>query len=248
MITYKSDYEIKKMREAGKLAALSMEKLASYIKPGISTGELDEILFDYIQTLGGSPSFKGYQGFPGSACISVNDEVVHGIPGARILNNGDIVSVDLGVCYKGFQSDMARTFPVGTISSDAQKLIDVTKECFYLGMAAAIEGNRIHDISAAIEARATKEGYGIVRELVGHGIGQDLHEGPDVPNFTSKRKGPVLKKGMTLAIEPMINQGTREVVFSDDGWTVTTKDGSYSAHYENTIAVLGNKPEILTAV
>lgn len=248
MIILKSAKEIEKMRQAGRVAAQAMEKVLSAVRPGITTGELDRIAFDYIIGAGATPSFKGYGGFPGSICASVNEQVVHGIPGHRRLREGDIISIDLGACLHGFHSDMARTVGVGEIAPEVQRLIDVTKESFYRGIAQAIAGNRIYHISKAIEDYALENGVGVVKELIGHGVGQNLHEAPDVPNFVGRFKGPVLRAGMTIAVEPMLNMGTAEVFEADDGWTVSTVDGKPSAHYENTIAILPEGPcEILTA-
>ncbi len=248
MIILKSAKEIEKMRQAGRVAAQAMEKVLAAVRPGITTGELDRIAFDYIIGAGATPSFKGYGGFPGSICASVNEQVVHGIPGHRRLREGDIISIDLGACLHGFHSDMARTVGVGEIAPEVQRLIDVTKESFYRGIAQAIAGNRIYHISKAIEDYALENGVGVVKELIGHGVGQNLHEAPDVPNFVGRFKGPVLRAGMTIAVEPMLNMGTAEVFEADDGWTVSTVDGKPSAHYENTIAILPEGPcEILTA-
>ena len=248
MIIIKSVKEIEKMRQAGRVAAQAMEKVLAAVRPGVTTGELDRIAFDYIIGAGATPSFKGYGGFPGSICASVNEQVVHGIPGHRRLREGDILSIDMGAYLHGFHSDMARTVGVGQISPEAQQLIDITKESFYRGIAQAIAGNRIFHISKAIEEYAVENGVSVVRELIGHGVGQDLHEAPDVPNFVSRFKGPVLRPGMTIAVEPMLNLGTPKVVEADDGWTVSTLDGKLSAHYENTIAIMSESPcEILTA-
>lgn len=248
MIILKSAKEIEKMRQAGRVAAQAMEKVLAAVRPGITTGELDRIAFDYIIGAGATPSFKGYGGFPGSICASVNEQVVHGIPGHRRLREGDIISIDLGACLHGFHSDMARTVGVGEIAPEVQRLIDVTKESFYRGIAQAIAGNRIYHISKAIEDYALENGVSVVKELIGHGVGQNLHEAPDVPNFVGRFKGPVLRAGMTIAVEPMLNMGTAEVFEADDDWTVSTVDGKPSAHYENTIAILPEGPcEILTA-
>ena len=248
MIIIKSVKEIEKMRQAGRVAAQAMEKVLAAVRPGVTTGELDRIAFDYIIGAGATPSFKGYGGFPGSICASVNEQVVHGIPGHRRLREGDILSIDMGAYLHGFHSDMARTVGVGQISPEAQQLIDITKESFYRGIAQAIAGNRIFHISKAIEEYAVENGVSVVRELIGHGVGHDLHEAPDVPNFVSRFKGPVLRPGMTIAVEPMLNLGTPKVVEADDGWTVSTLDGKLSAHYENTIAIMPEGPcEILTA-
>ena len=248
MIILKSAKEIEKMRQAGRVAAQAMEKVLAAVRPGITTGELDRIAFDYIIGAGATPSFKGYGGFPGSICASVNEQVVHGIPGHRRLREGDIIRIDLVACLHGFHADMARTVGVGEIAPEVQRLIDVTKESFYRGIAQAIAGNRIYHISKAIEDYALENGVGVVKELIGHGVGQNLHEAPDVPNFVGRFKGPVLRAGMTIAVEPMLNMGTAEVFEADDGWTVSTVDGKPSAHYENTIAILPEGPcEILTA-
>ena len=248
MIIIKSAKEIEMMRQAGRVAAQAMEKVLAAVRPGVTTGELDRIAFDYIIGAGATPSFKGYGGFPGSICASVNEQVVHGIPGHRRLREGDIISIDMGAYLHGFHSDMARTVGVGEISPEAQRLIDITKESFYRGIAQAVAGNRIFHVSKAIEGYAVENGVSVVRELIGHGVGQDLHEAPDVPNFVSRFKGPVLRPGMTIAVEPMLNLGTPKVVEADDGWTVSTLDGKLSAHYENTIAIMPEGPcEILTA-
>ena len=246
-VSIKSEHEIELMRHAGHLLEQVHDELASHIKPGISTKELDRIGEDMIRSMGCIPNFKNYQGFPASFCISLNDEVVHGIPRKdRYLKEGDIVSLDAGLIYKGYHSDAARTHAVGKVSTEAQKLMDVTKQSFFEGIKMAKEGQHLHDISRAIEEYVTPYGYGIVRDLVGHGIGTALHEDPQIPNYAQKRRGVRLQAGMTLAIEPMINAGTWQVRFLRDGWTVVTKDGSLSAHYENTILVTDGEPEILT--
>lgn len=247
MITIKASGEIAKMKKAGEVAVAAMEKVASMIRPGVTTKELDSAAYYVIIKMGAQPNFKGYGGFPGTMCASVNDVVVHGFPSNTPLEEGDILSVDMGAVLHGYHSDMARTFPVGKIAPKHEKLIAVTKECFFRGIAQAIPGNRICDISKAIQDYAESFGYGVVRELVGHGIGQALHEAPDVPNFVYRHKGPVLRRGMTIAVEPMINLGTADVdMNAPDGWTVRTADGEYSAHYENTIAIGDNGPELLT--
>ena len=247
MITLKSDREIAMMRESGRIAYAAMEKVAAAVRPGVPTRELDRIAEEEITRRGATPSFKGYGGFPASICTSVNEVVVHGIPSQRTLQEGDIVSIDLGALYHGYHSDMARTFAVGEIAGKHAQLIRVTKECFELGMRAAVVGNRISDIGKAVEAHALAHGYGVVRDLVGHGVGQNLHEDPSIPNFSMKSRGAVIRAGMTLAIEPMINLGTWKVDFDrEDGWTVRARDGAYSAHYENTVAVTENGPVILT--
>lgn len=246
MIVLKSADEILKMRRSGDISVEAMKRVLEAIRPGVTTKALDQIAFDSITGAGGIPSFKGYNGFPGSICTSVNEQVVHGIPGDRRLKEGDIISIDLGTVFHGYHSDMARTVGVGEIAKVHQNLIKVTKKCFYLGMAQAIRGNRISDIGRSIQVYAEEQGMGVVRELVGHGIGQQMHEPPDVPNFAGKSKGPVLRAGMTIAIEPMINLGTHKVRWSSDGWTVSAADGEYSAHYENTIAVTDGEPILLT--
>ncbi|WP_026490018.1 type I methionyl aminopeptidase [Butyrivibrio sp. XBB1001] len=246
-ITIKTDEELDLMRKSGQLLAKVHEELHAAIRPGISTLELDEIGEKTILALGGIPNCKNYEGFPASVCISVNDEVVHGIPSAdRILQEGDIVTFDTGLIYKGYHSDAARTWGVGKISDEAQKLIDVTKQSFFEGIKKARAGNRLHDISRAIDNYVTPYGYGIVRELTGHGIGTSLHEDPIVPNFKKFFRGPKLRKGMTICVEPMITMGQRYVGWLDDDWTVVTVDGSLAAHYENTIAITDGEPEILT--
>lgn len=246
-VTIKSAREIELMREAGRILAKTHEELEKAIKPGISTLDIDRLGEEIIRSFGCIPSFKNYNGYPASICVSVNDEVVHGIPnGRRILMEGDIVSLDAGVIYKGFHSDAARTHGVGVISPDAKKLIEVTKQSFFEGIKYAKIGNHLGDISSAIQAYAEHFGYGVVRDLVGHGIGEHLHEDPEVPNFAQKRKGIKLQAGMTLAIEPMINAGRLDVEWLDDDWTVVTEDGSLSAHYENTILICEDGPEILS--
>ena len=246
-VTIKSAREIELMREAGRLLAEVHEELAAFIKPGISTKDIDKLGEKLIRDRGCTPNFLNYHGYPASVCVSVNDEVVHGIPNKhRILQEGDIVSLDAGLIYKGYHSDAARTHAVGTISKEAQQLIDVTRQSFFEGMKYAKAGNRLHDISNAIAAYAESFGYGVVRDLVGHGIGTELHEDPQIPNFKQLRRGIKLVPGMTLAIEPMINAGTWEVCWLDDEWTVVSEDGSLSAHYENTVLITDGEPEILT--
>ncbi|WP_026652515.1 type I methionyl aminopeptidase [Butyrivibrio proteoclasticus] len=248
-VTIKTDEELDLMRQSGHLLAKVHEELQKAVKPGISTLELDKIGEEAILALGGIPNCKNYEGFPASVCISVNDEVVHGIPSAdRILQEGDIVTFDTGLIYKGFHSDAARTWGVGKISDEAQKLIDVTKQSFFEGIKMAKAGNRLHQISRAIDNYVTPYGYGIVRELTGHGIGKSLHEDPIVPNYKKFFGGIKLKKGMTICVEPMITMGQRYVGWLDDEWTVVTVDGSLAAHYENTIAITDGEPEILTLV
>ena len=246
-VTIKSEREIELMREAGRLLSQVHEKLAEIIRPGISTLDIDRVCEEIIRSYGCTPNFLHYQGYPASVCVSVNEEVVHGIPRKdHILQEGDIVSLDAGLIYKGYHSDAARTHAVGKISPQAQQLIDVTKQCFFEGIKVAKAGNYLFDISNAIDAYATSFGYGIVRELVGHGIGTALHEDPQIPNFAQRRRGPKLRAGMTLAVEPMINMGAADVVWLDDDWTVVTEDGSLSAHYETTILITDGEPDILT--
>ena len=246
-VTIKSSQEIELMRQAGKILAKVHEGLKKELNPGMSTLDIDRIGEEMIRSFGCEPSFKNYQGYPASVCVSINEEVVHGIPRKdRIIEEGDIVSLDTGVIYKGYQSDAARTHGVGEITEDARLLIERTRQSFFEGMKYAKDGNHLNDISKAIGAYAAKYRYGIVRDLVGHGIGTHLHEDPQIPNYAQKRRGVRLQAGMTLAIEPMINAGTWQVRFLRDGWTVVTKDGSLSAHYENTILVTDGEPEILT--
>ena len=246
-VTIKTAREIELMREAGRLLEKVHDELADFVKPGISTLDIDRFGEKLIRSLGCTPNFLNYNGYPASICVSVNDEVVHGIPKKnRILQEGDIVSLDAGLIYKGYHSDAARTHAVGKISPEAQQLINVTRESFFEGIKYAKAGNHLHDISAAIGNYAWQFGYGVVRDLVGHGIGTHLHEDPQIPNFPQKRRGIRLIPGMTLAIEPMINQGRADVEWLDDDWTVVTQDGSLSAHYENTILITEDEPEILT--
>lgn len=248
-ISIKTDEEINLMRQSGHLLAKVHEELHAALRPGISTLELDEIGERTIRALGGIPNCKDYEGFPASVCISVNNEVVHGIPSSeRILQEGDIVSFDTGLIYKGYHSDAARTWGVGKISDEAQKLIDVTRESFFEGIKKAKAGNRLHDISAAIDKYIRPHGYGIVRELTGHGIGTSLHEDPMVPNYRKLTRGVKIQKGMTICVEPMITMGSRKIGWLEDDWTVVTLDGSLAAHYENTIAITDGEPEILTVI
>lgn len=246
-INIKSEREIELMTESCKRLAEVFMKMQEFIKPGITTKDIDDLGEKLIREYGCTPNFLNYEGYPASVCVSVNDEVVHGIPKAdRILKDGDIVSLDAGLIYKGYHSDMARTFGVGKISQEAEQLIKVTKQSFFEGIKYAREGCHLFDISKAIDNYVTPYGYGIVRDLTGHGIGLSLHEEPQVPNFAQWRRGPKLRKGMTLAIEPMINMGTEEVEWLDDDWTVVTADGTLSAHYENTVLITDSEPKILT--
>ncbi len=246
-VTIKSEREIELMRESCRLLAIVHKEMEEAIRPGMTTMDIDSIGDSVIRKLGCIPNFKNYNGYPASVCVSVNDEVVHGIPSKkRILQEGDIVSLDAGLIYKGYHSDAARTHAVGEISPQARKLMDVTKQSFFEGIKMAKAGNHLYDISNAIDAFIKPYGYGIVRDLVGHGIGTQLHEDPQIPNFAQKRRGMKLRAGMTLAIEPMINIGRADVVWLDDDWTVVTEDGSLSAHYENTVLITDGEPEILT--
>jgi methionyl aminopeptidase len=246
-VTIKSAREIELMREAGRRLEIVHNELRDAVRPGITTQELNNIGEKVIHKLGCVPNFLNYNGFPASFCISVNDEVVHGIPSrSKVLHEGDIVSIDAGLIYQGMHSDAARTYGVGQITPEAQKLIDVTRESFFRGIALAKAGHRLHEISAAIGDYAESFGYGVVRDLVGHGIGKALHEDPQIPNFRQKSRGIRLIPGMTLAIEPMINAGRADVAWLDDDWTVVTEDESLSAHYENTILITDGEPEILT--
>lgn len=246
-VTIKSQHEIELMREAGKILAKTHNELAKAIRPGMTTLEIDKIGEEIIRSYGCIPSFLNYEGYPASICVSVNDEVVHGIPSKdRILVDGDIVSLDAGVIYKGYHSDAARTVAVGEINEEAKKLIEVTRQSFFEGIKFAKEGYHLHDISNAIGDYCENRGYGVVRDLVGHGIGRNLHEDPEIPNFRQRRRGIKLQAGMTLAVEPMVNIGTCEVSWLDDDWTVVTDDGSLSAHYENTILITKGEPEILS--
>ncbi|KKI49372.1 type I methionyl aminopeptidase [Christensenella hongkongensis] len=248
MINIKSPQEIALMRESGRLLYNCMQELLAQVRPGVSTGQLDRIVAQYLEDAGAIPSFKGYQGFPGNICTSVNDGVVHGIPSDKeILKDGDILSVDMGAILSGWQSDMARTVAVGDITPTEQKLIDVTRESFFAGAKQAREGNRLKDISRAVEEVILANDMGIVRELVGHGIGREMHESPEIPNYTFRGPNPRLEVGMVLAIEPMVTLGSDRIKWTDDGWLVKTADGSMAAHYENTVAITENGPEILTA-
>lgn len=246
-VSIKSAREIELMRAAGKILEKVHDNLGKALRPGMSTLEIDRLGEEIIRSYGCIPSFKNYNGYPASVCVSVNNEVVHGIPSKmHLLREGDIVSLDIGVIYKGYHSDAARTHGIGEISEDAALLIERTRQSFFEGIKYAKEGHHLHEISNAIAAYAESFGYGVVRDLVGHGIGTHLHEDPQIPNFTQKSRGVRLKAGMTLAIEPMINAGRYDVVWQEDNWTVVTQDGSLSAHYENTVLVTAGEPEILS--
>lgn len=245
-IIIKSDQEIAAIRRAGKILAIVLEMLTKKIIPGMKTRELDIIAASELEKRGAKPSFKGYRGFPANLCVSVNDEIVHGIPGKRVLHEGDIVSLDFGVIFDGFQADAAITVGVGKISHDAEKLIETGEGALKAGIAAAYPGARLGDISHAIQNYAESRGFSVVREYTGHGIGRDMHEEPLIPNFGLPGTGPVLKKGMTFALEPMVNAGDWRTRLGDDQWTVLTSDGSLSSHFEHTIAITDAEPEILT--
>lgn len=248
MIIIKNDLQIDLMRKSGRLLAETLLLVQKYIKPGVTTAEVDAVAETFIREHGGIPSFKGLYGFPAATCISVNESVVHGFPGKYKLKEGDIVSIDCGVLLNGYHSDAARTFPVGNVSEDASKLIKVTEESFFQGIENAKVGNRLTDISHAIQQHVESHGLSVVRDYVGHGIGEEVHEDPDVPNFGKPNKGCKLQHGMVLAIEPMVNLGTHKVRTLSDQWTVVTADKKLSAHYENTVAILVDGPEILTLV
>lgn len=252
MIFLKTDEEIELMRESNRLVGMTLGELAKYIQPGVTTAFLDKIAFDFIRSHGAIPSFLGYKGgpgaidFPGSICASVNEQVVHGIPSDYVLQDGDILSVDCGTEKNGFCGDSAYTFGVGEVSEEVKALLRTTKESLYAGIEMAVEGNRVGDIGNEIQTYCEKRGYTIVRELVGHGIGRRMHEDPQVPNYGRRGTGPLLKKGMCIAIEPMINLGSKNVVFERDGWTVRTKDRKQSAHFEHTVAIREGKADILS--
>jgi methionyl aminopeptidase len=246
-ISIKSEKEIELMRESGKILANVLEEIIEFVKPGISTLDIDKKCAEIIKGYGCIPSFLNYNGYPATICTSVNSEVVHGIPNKnRILHNGDIISLDCGVIYQGWQSDAARTIGIGEISPEAKRLIEVTEQSFYEGIKFAKEGHHLHEISAAIQNYVEAHGYSVVRDLVGHGIGRNMHEEPQIPNFAQKRRGPLLQAGMTLAIEPMVNEGRYDVYWEDDDWTVVTDDGSLSSHYENTVLITKGEPELFT--
>jgi methionyl aminopeptidase len=245
-IFIKNEEQINRMRAASRIVAKTHEILEKYIKPGVTTGELNKIADDYIKTNGGHPSFFGYKGFPASTCISVNNEVIHGIPGMRKLKSGDIISIDIGVFINRFHSDAARTHPVGDISPRHMQLIKITKESFFNAIQYARHGCRLHEISAAVEDYANTHGFTVVQDWCGHGIGSQMHEDPQVPNHHMPKRGPRLERGMTLAVEPMVNEGKEDVEVLENNWTIVTKDGKYSAHYENTILITDSDPEIMT--
>ncbi|MCL2719437.1 MAG: type I methionyl aminopeptidase [Lachnospiraceae bacterium] len=246
-VTIKSPREIELMRVSGRVLKIALEELSKIIRPGITTKDIDDLAAKVIASYDCIPSFLNYQGFPASICVSINEEVVHGIPSKkRILSEGDIVSLDVGVNYKGYHTDAARTYGVGQISKEAGQLISVTRQAFFVGLEKARAGNHLYDISNAVDAFVSKYGYGIVRDLVGHGIGLEIHEEPQIPHFRQKRRGLRLRQGMTICIEPMINMGYAEVEWLEDKWTVVSEDRSWSAHYENTVLITDGEPELLT--
>lgn len=246
MISIKNSRELAAMKEACIISARALKLAGEAVEPGVTTQEIDHLVRRYIESQGAKPSFLGYGGFPGSACISVNETVIHGIPDRRKIKAGDIVSVDVGAYFNGYHGDNAATFPAGEVSKEARALMDATRESLYEGIRAAVAGNRIGDIGAAVQRYVEVRGYSVVRQFVGHGVGTDLHEDPSVPNFGTPGRGPRLVPGMTLAIEPMINAGTQDVRILKDGWTTVTKDGRLSAHFEHTIAITPDGPVILT--
>ncbi|MBQ1372548.1 MAG: type I methionyl aminopeptidase [Oscillospiraceae bacterium] len=246
MISIKTERELELMRKACKITAAARALAGKMVRPGVTTGEIDKAVHDFIVSQGAKPSFLHYQGYPGSACISVNEVVIHGIPGKRVLREGDIVSVDVGAFYQGFHGDCAATFACGNISPEAQRLIDVTKQSFFEGIRFARQGYRVSDISHAVQTYVEANGFSVVRAFVGHGVGEHLHEEPSVPNYGAPGKGPRLVKNMTIAVEPMVNMGSYEVRVLRDGWTTVTADGKLAAHYENSILITDGEAEILT--
>ena len=246
MIAIKNEHELIAMRQACKITAAARALAGEMVRPGVMTKQIDKAVHDFIVSRGAKPSFLGYGGFPASSCISVTSTVIHGIPGDYTLQDGDIVSIDVGAYYKGFHGDCAATFACGTISAEAKKLIDVTKQSFFEGLRFATQGHRVSDISHAIQTYVESNGFSVVRSFVGHGVGAQLHEEPEVPNFGAAGRGPRLLRGMTLAVEPMVNMGTYEVRVLKDRWTTVTADGKLSAHYENTVLITDGEPEILT--
>lgn len=246
MITLKSQQEIELMRRAGKITAAARALAGEMVTPGVTTQEIDKAVFRFIKSQGATPSFLHYQGYPASVCISVNDEIIHGIPGSRVLREGDIVSIDVGAFKDGFHGDCAATFPCGKISEEAKRLIAVTRQSFFEGLKFAREGYRVPDISRAVQTYVEQNGFSVVREYVGHGVGREMHEAPEVPNYVESRQRPRLLRGMTIAVEPMVNAGGAGICVMSDGWTVKTADGSLSAHYENTILITDGEPELLT--
>ena len=248
MITLKSPHEIELMRRAGKITAAARALARDMVKPGVTTAQIDKAVFQFIKEQGATPSFLHYNGYPASVCVSVNDEIIHGIPGKRVLQEGDIVSVDVGAFIGGFHGDCACTVPCGEVSEEAKKLIAVTRQSFFEGIKFAREGYRVSDIGAAVQAYVEANGFSVVRDYVGHGVGAALHESPEVPNYGKPGHGIRLQRGMVIAVEPMVNVGVYTVKVLPDGWTVKTRDGKLSAHYENTIAITDGEPEILTNI
>ena len=246
MITLKSKREIELLKEAGHIVYLTHQYLRPHIKAGIKTKELDRLAEEFIRSKGATPSFKGYEGFPSTLCISINDEVVHGFPSDRVLQDGDIISIDIGACYKGYHGDSAWTYTVGEVTDDAKDLLEHTEKALYEGIKQAKVGNRIGDISYAVEKYATEHNLGVVKELVGHGVGTSVHESPDVPNYGTKGTGPKIRDGMVIAIEPMLTLGSPDIYIEDNDWTVKTEDSSLSAHFEHTIAITNEGVIILT--
>lgn len=246
MITLKSAHEIELMRRAGKITAAARAVARDMVKPGVTTQQIDQAVYRFIKSQGAIPSFLNYNGYPASVCVSVNDEIIHGIPGKRVLREGDIVSVDVGAYIGGYHGDCAGTYPCGQVSDEALRLIRVTQDSFFEGLKFAREGYRLSDISHAVQTFVEANGYSVVREYVGHGIGRNMHEAPEVPNYGKPGHGPRLLRGMTLAVEPMVNAGTAAIKQMPDGWTVKTADGKYAAHYENTILITAGDPELLT--
>lgn len=246
LISLRSDREIEAMRKAGRITAQARALAGSMVKPGVTTKQIDKAVREFIKSCGAKPSFLGYAGFPGSACISVNEEVIHGIPGPRVLREGDIVSIDVGAYFGGFHGDCAATFPCGQVSDEALRLIEVTRQSFWEGIRFARKGFRVSDISHAVQQYVESNGFSVVREYVGHGVGTKLHEPPNVPNFGPAGHGARLLPGMTLAVEPMVNAGEKDIRVLKDGWTVVTRDGALSAHYENTILITEGEAEVLT--
>lgn len=246
MIALKSAREIETIRRSGKITAAALTELMEKARPGMTTAELDRIAERAIRGRGGVPTFKGYRGFPASICASVNSEVVHGIPGSYVLRDGDLLSIDLGTTFEGFVSDSAVTIPIGTIPPNALRLLAVTQECLMIGIAAAKDGGHVGDIGAAVQEHAERNGYGVVRELVGHGVGREMHEEPNVPNYGRRGAGVKMRPGLVIAIEPMITEGAPGVAIREDGWTVVTADGKLAAHFEHTVAVTEEGPKILT--
>lgn len=246
MITLKSPHEIELMRRAGKITAAARAVARDMVKPGVTTAQIDKAVFQFIKEQGAIPSFLHYNGYPASVCVSVNDEIIHGIPGKRVLQEGDIVSVDVGAFIGGFHGDCAGTYPCGQVSDEALRLIRVTQQSFFEGIKYAREGYRLSDISAAVQAYVEANGFSVVREYVGHGIGRQMHEAPEVPNYGKPGHGPRLLRGMTIAVEPMVNEGTAAIKQMPDGWTVRTADGKNAAHYENTVLITAGEPELLT--